>query len=167
MSEVHIEDHSSGIHTPGQLITVVLLAFLVPICTIVFIVQMVTGGLRIDKESNAMSEEAIAARIKPVGQVVVGSQSTGGERTGEQVVKEVCQTCHGAGLLNAPKIGDQAAWKARIAQGDKTLIAHAVNGIRTMPAKGGNPSLSDAEVARAVVWMANQSGAKFKEPAAP
>jgi cytochrome c5 len=166
MSEVHIEDHSSGIRTPGQLITVVVLAFVVPIFTIVFIVQMVTGGLRIDKRSAAMSEEAVAARIKPVGEVAIATQSTGGERSGEQVVKEVCQTCHGAGLLNAPKIGDHAAWKARIAQGEKTLVAHAVNGIRTMPAKGGNPSLSDAEVALAVVWMANQSGAKFKEPAA-
>jgi len=167
MSEAHIEDHSTPIKTPGQLITVVVLAFVVPIFTIVLIVHMVTGGLRVDKSSNAMSEEAIAARIKPVGEVVLADKSAGGERSGEQVVKEVCQTCHAAGLLNAPKVGDPAAWKPRLAQGEKTLITHAINGIRTMPAKGGNPSLSDAEVARAVVWMANQSGAKFKEPPAP
>ena len=167
MSEAHIEDHSTPIKTPGQLITVVVLAFVVPIFTIVLIVHMVTGGLRIDKSSNAMSEEAVAARIKPVGEVVLADKSAGGERSGEQIVKEVCQTCHAAGLLNAPKVGDPAAWKPRLAQGEKTLITHAINGIRAMPAKGGNPSLSDAEVARAVVWMANQSGAKFKEPPAP
>jgi cytochrome c5 len=167
MSEAHIEDHSTPIKTPGQLITVVVLAFVVPIFTIVLIVHMVTGGLRVDTNSNAMSEEAVAARIKPVGEVVLADKSAGGERSGEQIVKEVCQTCHAAGLLNAPKVGDPVAWKPRLAQGEKTLIAHAINGIRAMPAKGGNPSLSDAEVARAVVWMANQSGAKFKEPPAP
>jgi cytochrome c5 len=145
---------------------VVVLAFVVPIFTIVLIVHMVTGGLRVDTNSNAMSEEAVAARIKPVGEVVLADKSAGGERSGEQIVKEVCQTCHAAGLLNAPKVGDPAAWKPRLAQGEKTLITHAINGIRAMPAKGGNPSLSDAEVARAVVWMANQSGAKFKEPPA-
>jgi cytochrome c5 len=166
MSEVHIEDHSTPIKTPGQLITIVLLAFLVPIFTIVFLVQLVTGGLHIDKESQAMSAQAVAERIQPVGQVVIGDKSAGGERSGEQIVKEVCQTCHAAGLLNAPKVGDQAAWKPRIAQGEKTLVEHAVKGIRSMPPKGGNPSLADSEVARAVVFMANQSGAKFKEPAA-
>jgi cytochrome c5 len=167
MSEAHSDEHSSPIKTPGQLITVVVLAFLVPIFLIVMIVQMVTGGMHVEKGSAAMSEDAVAARIKPVGTVALADKSGGAERTGEQVVKEVCQTCHGAGLLNAPKIGDQAAWKARLAQGEKTLIAHAINGIRSMPAKGGNPSLSDLEVTRAVVWMANQSGGNLKEPAAP
>jgi cytochrome c5 len=165
MSEAHTEDHSTPIKTPGQLITVVVLSFLVPILTIVLIVHMVTGGLRVDKSSSAMSEAAVAARLKPVGEVVLADKSSGGERSGEQIVNEVCQTCHGAGLLNAPKVGDQAAWKPRVAQGEKTLIAHAITGIRAMPPKGGNPSLSDDEVARAVVWMANQSGAKFKTPA--
>jgi cytochrome c5 len=165
MSEAHIEDHSTPIKTPGQLITVVVLSFLVPIGTIVLVTQMVTGGLHIDKSSSAMSEAAVAERLKPVGEVVLGDKSSGGERSGEQIVNEVCQTCHAAGLLNAPKMGDQAAWKPRLAQGEKTLIAHAITGIRSMPPKGGNPSLSDNEVARAVVWMANQSGAKFKAPA--
>ena len=167
MSEVHIEDHSTPIKTPGQLITIVVLAFLVPILGIVFIVQLVTGGLKIDKHSKALSEEAVAARLKPVGEIAMADKSAAaGGRTGEQIVNEVCQTCHGAGLLNAPKLGDATAWKPRLAQGEKTLVEHAIKGIRSMPAKGGNPSLADDEVARAVVWMANQSGAKFKEPAA-
>jgi cytochrome c5 len=64
-------------------------------------------------------------------------------------------------------MGDNGAWGARIAQGYDTLLQHAVQGIRAMPAKGGNPDLDDIEVARAVVYMTNQSGAKFKEPEAP
>ena len=56
------------------------------------------------------------------------------------------------------KIGDKEQWAPRIAQGKEMLVNNAIMGIRTMPAKGGNPSLSDAEVAAAVVWMANSSG---------
>ena len=64
-------------------------------------------------------------------------------------------------------MGDAGAWGPRIKQGYDTLVQHAVQGIRLMPAKGGNPDLDDVEVARAVVYMANQSGAKFKEPEVP
>jgi cytochrome c5 len=162
MSEVH----SSPIKTPGQLITVVVLAFVVPVALLVMVVQIVTAGLKVDRDSSAMSDAAVAARLKPVGEVALGSAGTAiAERSGEEIYKQACQACHGAGLLNAPKPGDQAAWKARIAQGQKTLIEHAINGIRTMPPKGGNTALSDRDVARAATWMANQSGAKFKEPA--
>ncbi|MBC7413803.1 MAG: cytochrome c5 family protein, partial [Herminiimonas sp.] len=66
----------------------------------------------------------------------------------------------------APKLGEVAAWSARLAQGYDTLVTHAVGGIRAMPAKGGNPDLDDVEVARAVAYMGNQAGAKFKEPEA-
>ena len=70
--------------------------------------------------------------------------------------------CHEAGLMNAPKIGDKGQWAPRIALGYETLVSHAVNGIRGMPAKGGNPDLSEEEIAAAVAEMANQSGAKFE-----
>ncbi len=63
--------------------------------------------------------------------------------------------------MNAPKFGDKAQWEARIKQGYDTLVTHATKGIRAMPAKGGNPSLTDAEVAGAVKYMANASGAAF------
>jgi len=169
MSEVHVEDHSSPIRTPQELIVVVLLAFLVPILLIVMIVQIITGGLRVDTGSRAMSEDAVAQRLKPVGEVVLADAipATGGARSGEEVVRAVCQSCHGAGLLGAPKIGDAQAWRARIAQGEKTLTAHAINGIRAMPARGGGADLTDAELERAVIWMANQSGASFAPPPTP
>jgi len=67
-------------------------------------------------------------------------------------------------FAGAPKFGDAEAWAPRIAQGYDTLISHAVNGIRAMPAKGGNPNLSDTEVARAVAHMANKAGASFTLP---
>jgi cytochrome c5 len=165
MSEVYEEGHPTPIKTPGQLIAAVVVAFLVPIAFLVLVVGFVTGGLKVDRESSAMSEAAVAARLKPVGELAIGeSSAAAGSRTGEEVAQSVCQACHGAGLLGAPKIGDCASWKARLSQGEKTLVLHAIKGIRTMPPKGGNPDLSDLEVTRAVVWMANQSGANFKAP---
>jgi cytochrome c5 len=80
------------------------------------------------------------------------------------VYKAVCAACHDTGAAGAPKTGDAGAWTARIAQGYEAVVSNAVKGIRAMPPKGGNPDLDDVEVARAVVYMANLSGAKFKEP---
>lgn len=77
-------------------------------------------------------------------------------RSGEQVFQAACVACHGAGIAGAPKVGDAAAWKPRLAQGKPTLYTHALKGIRAMPAKGGNPSLPDAEVTAAVDYMVAQ-----------
>lgn len=168
MTDAHVEDHSTPIKTPQQLIVAVMLAFLVPILLIVMIVQLVTGGLRVETGGALMSEEAVARRLQPVGEVTLAQATAAtGNRSGEEVVKAVCQACHGAGLVGSPKIGDAGAWKARIAQGEKMLVDHALKGVRAMPPKGGNPDLSDLEVERATIWMANQGGAKFKEPTAP
>jgi cytochrome c5 len=158
MTDVHVEDHSTPIQTPKQLIVVVALAFLIPILLIVMMVQMITGGLRVEADGPAMSEDAVARRLKPVGNVALAEASSTTEaRSGEQVVNTVCQTCHGAGLVGAPKIGDKTVWQPRLAQGTSTLYEHAIKGIRAMPPKGGNPSLSNAEVSAAVDYMLKQS----------
>lgn len=106
----------------------------------------------------------VEANIKPVAEVEVASAAAGPhvDKSGEEVVAAVCSACHAGGLMNSPKIGDKDAWKPRIAQGYDTLVSNAINGVRTMPAKGGNSSLSDTEVTNAVVHMANLAGADFK-----
>ena len=158
------DPHSSFIKTPQQLITVVVLAFVVPVLGIVMLVQLVTSGPGADP--NALTPESIAERIKPVGTVEFGSGGgAAGARSGEEVFKATCAACHQTGVAGAPKIGDRAAWATRLKEGLNQLVGDAIKGIRAMPPKGGNPSLSDDEVARAVVFMANQSGGKFKEPA--
>ncbi|HQR51738.1 MAG TPA: c-type cytochrome [Burkholderiales bacterium] len=169
MSEIHLEEHHSPIRTPKQLIITVVLAFLIPISIIVLLTQLLTTGIKLDPNSNVMMPEYIAERLRPVGQLVVASAKGGAQqaKTGEQVVQATCSACHATGALNAPKIGDSAAWGKVAGQGLDKLIDHAIHGVRQMPARGGNATLSDLEVARAVVYMANQSGQKFKEPAAP
>jgi cytochrome c5 len=113
------------------------------------------------KESE--SSASVKENIKPVA--VVEMSANGGvhvAQSGEDIVKGVCVACHGAGVLGSPKLGDKAQWAPRIAQGYDVLVQHAINGIRSMPARGGNAELTDEEVAAAVAVMANQSGANFK-----
>jgi cytochrome c5 len=160
------DEHSSFIKTPQQLIITVLLAFLVPIIGIVLLVQLVTS--QPSPDPGALAPEKVVARIQPVGRVEFGQAGAApGARTGEAIVKAVCATCHQTGVANAPKIGDRSAWAAHIQHGLNDMVQTAIKGKGAMPPKGGDASLTDEEVARAVVFMANQSGGKFKEPAAP
>jgi cytochrome c oxidase subunit 2 len=76
---------------------------------------------------------------------------------GKGVYDQTCQMCHATGLAGAPKFGDKGAWAPRIAQGEATLWNHAINGIRMMPAKGGNVALSDAQVKAAVDYMVGKA----------
>ena len=160
------DQHSSPIKTPKQLIIVVALAFIVPIVIIGLLSQLLTST----PHDTSGDEQRVLERIKPVGSVVIADASVPrGNLTGEQVYGQVCKTCHEAGLAGAPKSGDKAQWTARIAEGEKTLVQHAVAGFQgkagVMPPKGGNTDLTDDEVHRAVVYLANQAGAGWKEPA--
>jgi cytochrome c5 len=169
MSDAH-NDHESAIRTPKQLIVAIVASFVVPIIAIILLVKYVSSDHQVGAGSNALTAEATAARIKPVSDEGFTLKDSNAPRTfmaGADVYKAVCQACHATGAIGAPKPGDTAAWASRIGQGYDTLVKHAVEGIRSMPAKGGNADLDNVEVASAVVFMANQSGAKFKEPAVP
>lgn len=122
-------------------------------------------------EVAATTDEATAARIMPAGQLKLGDGAEPGQRTGKQVFDKICLQCHAADSATAfsPKITHNADWAPRISKGVDVLVANAINGFTgqgNMPAKGGAMDLTDEEVARAVVYMANESGAKFAEPAA-
>ena len=160
------DPHSSFIKTPKQLVIVILLAFLVPIIGIIMLVQLVVT--RPSADPNALQPDSVAARIQPVGRVEFGAPTAApGARTGEAVVKAVCGTCHQAGVANAPRIGDAKAWAPHIKEGLQAMVATVIKGKGAMPPKGGDASLTEEEIARAVVLMANQSGGKLKEPPAP
>ena len=162
------ESPSSFIKTPQQLIKIILLAFVVPIFGIVMLVQLVVQRPHADPA--ALSPEAIAARIAPVGQVEFGEPGAaagGGPRSGEETVKAICAACHIAGAAGAHKIGDKTAWGAVAKKGLNGMLAIAVKGVKAMPPRGGGADLSDYELARAIVFMVNQSGGGLKEPPAP
>jgi cytochrome c5 len=169
MSDAHNNEHQSFIRTPKQLIVAVAGFFLVIVIGIILLVTFATNQ-RLQGAGSEQSADAVAARVRPVAEEGFALKDVNAPKvlqTGQAVYTAVCAACHGTGAAGAPKLGEAGAWTARIGQGYDTLVQHAVQGIRAMPAKGGNPDLDDIEVARAVVYMANQSGAKFKEPEAP
>ncbi len=126
-----------------------------------------------DRSALLTTGSGVVERIKPVGQVSVPSAETQREavkstvlappssRDGQQVYQATCVVCHGDGIAGAPKVDDKGQWATRIAKGVDTLYASAVNGVQgsagAMPAKGGNPALSNAEVKAAVDYMVAQS----------
>jgi cytochrome c5 len=96
---------------------------------------------------------------------VAPQQGAAEGRSGKEVVESTCVNCHGTGAHKAPKIGDRKAWSQRSAQGLASLTQSALKGIRNMPAHGGNPGLTDLELARGITYMVNASGGKWTEPA--
>jgi cytochrome c5 len=146
------------------LIVVILLSFLVPIIGILLLVQLVLS--RPGADPQALTPEAVAARIQPVGRVEFGAPPAApGARSGEAIVQATCAACHQAGVANAPKIGDKNAWAPHIKLGLGHLVQSVIKGKGAMPPRAGDPSLTDAEISRAVAHMANQAGANFKAPA--
>jgi len=162
------DEHSSFIKTPKQLITIVVLAFVVPIISIVLLVKLVID--RPSADPAAMTPAAIAERIHPVGQVsftapageaapaaAAATVAKAGPVDGKKVYDGVCTACHSTGAAGAPKFGDKAAWAPRIATGMDTLLNVALHGKGAMPAKGGNPALSEAEIRAAIDYMVSHS----------
>ncbi|MDH5191844.1 MAG: c-type cytochrome [Gammaproteobacteria bacterium] len=124
-------------------------------------------------EQSAEEAAAINDRIKPVGTVNTGAASApatqqasapaaSSGKSGKDVYTMACFACHGTGAAGAPKMGDKGLWSSRIAQGMDVLTEHAIKGFSSkpgsmMPAKGGNMSLSDAEVKAAVEYIVSNS----------
>ena len=76
---------------------------------------------------------------------------------GEKVYSANCLSCHGAGVLGAPKFADAAAWAPRVAKGMETLYGSAINGFKMMPPRGGNAVLKDDEMKAAVDYMVSKA----------
>ncbi|WP_321862506.1 c-type cytochrome [Burkholderia cenocepacia] len=162
--------HESPVKTPGQLIAVIIASFAIPIIVIVLFANYANHAFRSGAGTDALSDDQVAARIAPIAKVdVKDANAPRTYKTGEEVYKAVCVTCHGTGAAGAPKFGNKDDWAPRISQGFDTLLKTALAGKGAMPARGGTSpdDVSDYEIARAIVYMANNDGASFPEPAAP
>ncbi len=134
------------------------------------------------KETDPNESAQITERIAPAGAVYAGDTGRaamqaaadaatkaaasqvayGGTTDGKAIYDHLCTSCHTAGVAGAPKLGDKAAWAPRIAEGLDTLVKHATEGYKgpdgnQMPAKGGNPALTDVQVKAAVTWIVGQA----------
>jgi cytochrome c5 len=181
VSDAEEEGHSSAIKTPKQLITVLVAAFVFPIAIVALLAKLATGDVSIAENNPAFSDKAIAKRLRPEGTLVIASASPqteeitsnpAGQATGEPpatvaaageadptrtIYGSSCAACHDSGAAGAPKLGDKAAWAARIKAGKESLYDSALKGKNAMPPKGGNASLSDSDVKQVVDYMMAQA----------
>lgn len=118
-------------------------------------------SLAVAKLSGSLAPDAIAERLRPMGQVnVVGASAVsaqpataGNALTPVNIYENNCKMCHAAGVAGAPKLGDKAAWAPRIAQGLDTLVKNAITGIRAMPPKGNCLKCTPDEIKATVEYM--------------
>jgi cytochrome c5 len=167
------EEHIGPIRTPKQLLLTVIFAFVVPVFIIIGLVAYVVAENKpagsAQAESQALGgitaqdlDRGVAERIRKVGIVEIRDTNRA-LRSGEDVFKAQCSTCHATGAAGSPKFGDAAAWGPRIAKGFDALVQSALHGKGAMPAQGGG-DFDDLEIARGAAFMANAGGAKFAEP---
>lgn len=146
------------------------------VLTLVLIGAALLAHRELPPERSPVAEQRVIEQIKPYGAVYAGETGAaamaaaaeaaqaaaaaqvafGGSTDGELIYNNACAACHGTGAGGAPKL-ERAAWTARLAQGTDTLIRHAIEGFQgdagLMPARGGNPALTDEQVAASVHWM--------------
>jgi cytochrome c5 len=154
----------------------------VPIALISIFAHLVTTDAHNSKDNPALSDAAIAERLKPVGKLVVDPNqpapaptapvtvaaapapagtaapaAAGGDSgKGKSIFDTTCMACHATGAAGAPKIGDKTAWGPRLKEGMPAVYGIAMKGKGAMPPRGGNGSLSDADVKAAVDYMVSK-----------
>ncbi len=154
---------------------IILLLFLFTVCMI-FLARIIGTAAFEDMQN---SNSAILQRIEPVGEVRVGdpskiaapeatealqvaaaqpAASAAPAKAGDAVYNSACVACHAAGVAGAPKLDDKAAWESRLGLGVDGLVSSVLNGKGAMPAKGGNPTLSEQDIRNAVDYMLKQAG---------
>ena len=155
--------------------TIVLIILVVLMLTFMVLGNMFGGG---DESSDNATAE-VMKNTEPVANIqmagdepeapaaeesteMVAASEEGGDDAGKKTYGGICVACHGSGIPNIPQLGDAAAWAPRIEQGIDILYEHAIVGYMgtsgmPMPAKGGNPALSDEEVKAAVDYIVSSS----------
>ena len=122
-------------------------------------------GMAVSATLTAGVKEETATRIAPVGNLCMAGDAcaaavevaASGPRSAESIYNSKCLACHNTGAAGAPKLGDAAAWSARVSKGMDTLYANAINGINGMPAKGLCMDCSDDEIKATVDYLIENS----------
>ena len=143
--------------------TVTLVAALVLLAAVLFMAASLISVVdNVAPDDGSRKQSAVLERIKPIARVSFEQPKpvVAVQLSAKQIYDKVCAACHATGTLGAPRVGDKAQWEPRFAQGLDTLVTHATNGIRAMPAKGGDPSLTEANLKDAIVYMLEETGIK-------
>lgn len=129
------------------------------VATVVYLVSSLSNVVVKASNDDGVAEHFAAAtneRIKPVAVVNAGDVNIIVVRSAKEIVEGTCAACHSTGAMNAPKIGAKSAWASR---GNlNALVKSAIKGKGMMPARGGDGSLTDADIKKAVQYMLKKSG---------
>ncbi len=137
------------------------------VAIVVFIFILAIGLSSKDETMDMAMEKRTKERIAPISRVNVGevaavamtpAADAMAEATPEQIYQSACNACHAAGVLEAPRLEDRAAWQTRYAQGLEALYQSVINGKGNMPAKGGRIDLSDDAIRKTVDYMLEAAG---------
>lgn len=156
-----------------------LIGFLALVAVVLLILAgIIYSGASINKDSALV--KVADERIATVGGVYAGETGAaamqaakdaaatlaasqvayGGTTDGKEIYGNLCHSCHETGAGGSPKLSDKVHWAPRVAEGLATLQKHAIEGYTgssgMMPARGGNPSLTDEQVKATVEWMVSQ-----------
>lgn len=147
----------------GGLVLLAVVAFL---ASRLFLTIQANSTQGLDAEEHAaMMSEVVGERIARVGAVHAGKIDTAPKvMTGEEVVSSTCLQCHQMGILGAPKIGNKDDWAPRAEAGYMSMLKAALEGKGSMPARGGDPSLSDDNIKKGITFMLAESGIDMEEP---
>lgn len=139
-----------------------VLGFLVALAVVI---SIIANMLQNRAEGEELAPERLARieqRIQPAGQVNTDPNAKvtmpavdegAANMPTEEIVASVCAGCHASGVLGAPKIGDAGSWAKARAAGMDAMVNNAINGKNAMPARGGNPALTDDQIRAAVEFM--------------
>lgn len=144
-----------------QNILVVISVVLLVIALVALLNSLFNVAGKASNDDGVAEHVAAAAdeRIKPIADVTAGDVNAAPvARSAKQIVTVTCSACHGTGAMGAPKIGNKAQWNGRLSAGIKTLLKHAINGKGMMPARGGDATLSDDDIEKAIKYMLKESG---------
>ena len=108
--------------------------------------------------SDAEIKRAVTYMVNRSGGHWTEPEAAARERSGREIVEARCAQCHASGAGGAPRIGDQNAWKTRLAHGVDATVRSAIHGHGSMPPRGGMADLSDAELKAAILYMFNPTG---------
>jgi len=157
---------TDGQFNRGFILMLIAMAVLTVLLMVIAVFASSDVNERLDAQAELENSDAIASRISPVGEFAAQAAAAipaaqAAEMSGDEVYNNACSACHGAGIAGAPAVGDAAQWSTRLGQGIETVYKHAIEGFQGnagyMPAKGGNASLSDDDVKKAVDYMLENS----------
>ena len=139
----------------SRTIMLITIAVAIVLTVIIWPLSMIGKG-----DPVAGSADDAELRILPVARVEMrkaAAPSDGQPRSAEAVYNTICKACHEAGVAGAPKTGDKAAWAPRIATGMATLVKVATEGKNAMPPRGGDATLTDAELKATVEFLVDKA----------